>query len=141
MSAQKHGEDKTLTDIQGNETLQDTATSINAVAREPTHQAFTPIGHISLDTQNADAKHLELDIPTEGVFWIKTFFVSHSFRSQGIGRAAMDEVERMAVEEPLLARILMLDTVQKDDQMREGFATDEHGTLPKVSSIRAFASC
>jgi hypothetical protein len=34
----------------------------------------------------------------------------------GIGRAAMDEVEAMAVREPLLAKTLMLDTVQKDDQ-------------------------
>jgi hypothetical protein len=33
----------------------------------------------------------------------------------------MDEVEAMAVREPLLAKTLMLDTVQKDDQKREEF--------------------
>lgn len=97
-----------------------------------------PIGHISLDSKNKDAERLDLDIPTEGVFWIKTFFVRQSLQSRGIGRAAMDEVESMAIREPLWARTLMLDTIQRDDQMREDFAKATYGTVPKV---RAFMSC
>ncbi|KAJ6103352.1 hypothetical protein N7486_005779 [Penicillium sp. IBT 16267x] len=115
-----------------NEKLRDTAQTINAVPRRASQQAFIPIGHISIDSLNAEANHPDLEIPSTGVFWIKTFYVSHSAQSQGVGRAAMDEVEKMAIGEPLNARILMLDTVQRDDQMREEFALAMHGGLPKV---------
>lgn len=118
--------------------LQDTATTINAVPRRPTKKSFTPIGHISLDSKNPDAEHIELDLPAENVFWIKTFYVKQSIQGQGIGRAAMDEVEAMAVREPLLAKILMLDTVQKDDQKRKEFANATYGGVPKVSLIVQF---
>lgn len=102
--------------LQTNERLCDTAQSINAVPRRASQQAFIPIGHISIDSLNAEANHIDLDIPSTGVFWIKTFYVSHSVQGQGIGRAAMDEAEKMAVGEPLNARILMLDTMHRDDQ-------------------------
>ena len=113
--------------------LQDTATIINAAPRQPTNESFIPIGHISLDSKNPDAEHIELDLPPENVFWIKSFYVRQSLQGQGIGRAAMDEVEAMAVREPLLAKVLMLDTVQKDDQKREEFANATYGGVPKVS--------
>ncbi|KAJ5960483.1 uncharacterized protein N7479_007633 [Penicillium vulpinum] len=118
--------------------LQDTATTINAVSRQPTKEFFIPIGHISLDSKNPDAEHIELDLPVKKIFWIKTFYVRQSIQGQGIGRAAMDEVEAMAVREPLLAKILMLDTVQKDDQKREEFANATYGGVPKVSLIIQF---
>ncbi|KAJ5209020.1 hypothetical protein N7449_003399 [Penicillium cf. viridicatum] len=114
--------------------LQDTATTINAVSRQPTKESFIPIGHISLDSKNPDAEHIELNLPAENVFWIKTFYIRRSIQSQGIGRAAMDEVESMAVREPLLAKILMLDTVQKDDQKREDFAKVTYGGIPKTTN-------
>jgi hypothetical protein len=44
----------------------------------------------------------------------------------------MDEVEAMAVREPLFAKTLMLDTIQKDDQKREHFAIATFGAVPKV---------
>jgi hypothetical protein len=47
----------------------------------------------------------------------------------------MDEVESMAVREPLQAKTLMLDTVQKDDQKREEFAIATYGGVPKVSEL------
>lgn len=120
---------------QANAELQDTATSINAVAREPSHRTFIPVGHISLDSENPDAKKIELDIPKANAFWIKTFYVTHAFQSQGLGRAAMDEVESMAVREPLNAKTLLLDTVQKDDQLREEFAIISYGGVPKVRFV------
>ncbi|KAJ5616240.1 hypothetical protein N7537_001354 [Penicillium hordei] len=116
------------------EILQDTATTINAVSRQPTKETFVPIGHISLDSKNPDAEHIELNLPAENVFWIKTFYIRQSIQGQGIGRAAMDEVESMAVREPLLAKILMLDTVQKDDQKREDFAKVTYGGIPKTTN-------
>ena len=94
-----------------------------------------PIGHISLDAQNPEAAGIELDLPLEGVYWIKTFFVRQTAQGQGIGRAAMDAVEDMATREPLNARILMLDTVQKDDQKREEFALATYGEVPQVSAM------
>ncbi|KAJ5622406.1 hypothetical protein N7528_005638 [Penicillium herquei] len=114
------------------ETIQDTATSINAVPREPSQAVVTPIGHISLDSVNPEAKDVELDIPSSGAFWIKTFYVIQCLQSQGIGRAAMDQVEDMAIREPLNAKTLLLDTVEKDDQMREDFAIISYGAIPKV---------
>lgn len=100
--------------------------------REPSQAAFVPVGHISLDSRDKDAEKLGLDIPAEGVYWIKTFFVLQSLQSRGIGRAAMDEAESMAVREPLWAKTLMLDTIQKDDQMREDYAKVTYGAVPKV---------
>ncbi|CAI7664206.1 uncharacterized protein N7487_005021 [Penicillium crustosum] len=121
------------------EMLQDTATTINAVSRQPTKESFIPIGHISLDSKNPDAEHIELNLPAENVFWIKTFYIRRTIQGQGIGRAAMDEVESMAVQEPLLAKILMLDTVQKDDQKREDFAKVTYGGIPKTTNEEWYA--
>ncbi|KAJ5610693.1 Acyl-CoA N-acyltransferase [Penicillium lagena] len=121
------------------EMLQDTAAYINGVARDASKRNFVPVGHIALDEGNPDAKDIELDLPSEGVFWIKTFFVTHALQSKGIGRAALDEVETMAVKEPLQARILMLDTVQKDDQRRKEFADLVYGGMPKVTNQEWYA--
>lgn len=119
--------------LQAIDKLSDTAQSINAVPRRASHQAFIPIGHISIDSLNPEANHLNLDIPSSGVFWIKTFYVSHTVQGQGIGRAAMDEAEKIAAREPLNAQTLMLDTVERNDQVREEFALATYGSLPKVS--------
>ncbi|KAJ5748821.1 uncharacterized protein N7511_010517 [Penicillium nucicola] len=116
------------------EKLQDTASSINAVARQPTKARFTPIGHISLDSKNVEIEHLDLDLPSENIFWIKTFYIRQHIQGQGIGRAAMNEVETMAVQEPLNAKTLMLDTVQKDDQKNEEFANVTYGGIPKTTN-------
>jgi GNAT superfamily N-acetyltransferase len=118
--------------LQITEQLQDTAVSLNAVSRNPSHQSFIPIGHISLDSKNPEATNSGLEIPSYSVYWIKTFFVQHHWQSKGIGRAAMDEVEAMALDEPLSAKTLMLDTVEKGDQLREHFAKATYGNIPKV---------
>lgn len=120
---------------EGQKMLHDTATSINGVPREPSQASFFPIGHISLDPRDKEAEKINLDMPTTGVYWIKTFFVLQSMQNQGIGRAAMDEVESIAVTEPLWAKTLMLDTITKDDQMREEFAKAAYGTIPKVRTL------
>ncbi|KAJ5341184.1 hypothetical protein N7541_010308 [Penicillium brevicompactum] len=123
---------KLQVDPEQKEQLEDTAVTLNAVPRQPTKESFIPIGHISLDSYNPDAERFDLDIPSEGVFWIKTFYINQSTQGQGIGRAAMDQVEDMAVREPLLAKTLMLDTMHKDDQKRDDFALDQFGYIPKV---------
>lgn len=102
------------------------------MSRHPSQQSFIPIGHISLDSKNPDAAGLGIEVPSDGVYWIKTFFVQHFLQSKGVGRAAMDEVEGMAVSPPLLAKTLMLDTVEKGDQLREDFAKATYNGIPKV---------
>jgi GNAT superfamily N-acetyltransferase len=114
------------------EVLYDTARSVNGMTRGASQVAFVPIGHISLDPWNKDAERLGIDLPSEGVFWIKSFFILQSLQGGGIGRAAMDAVEDMAAREPLWAQTLMLDTVTKAHQTREDFALSTYGSIPKV---------
>ncbi|KAF9893502.1 hypothetical protein FE257_010814 [Aspergillus nanangensis] len=114
------------------ERLMDTAASINAKPCQPTHTEFIPIGHISLDSKNDKVKKLDLDIPSEKVFWVTTFFISQNRQGKGIGGAAMDAIHRIAAQEPLSAKTLMLDTVERGDQLREEFAIATYGGVPKL---------
>ncbi|KAJ5637027.1 hypothetical protein N7490_006906 [Penicillium lividum] len=116
------------------EVLYDTADSVNGSTRVASQKAFVPIGHISLDSKNKDADRIGLDIPSEGVFWIKSFFILQTIQGQGIGRAAMDAVEDMATREPLRAQTLMLDTVTSQHQRREDFAVSTYGAVPKITN-------
>ncbi|KAJ4259730.1 hypothetical protein NW762_007661 [Fusarium torreyae] len=98
--------------------LTDTAESLRAKPRSPTHTKIHPVGHISLDDNNHKTDRLNLDLPNEGVYWIKTFYVSGALRSKGIGRVCMDIVEAMAIDEPLCAKTLALDTTEKEFQKK-----------------------
>ena len=55
----------------------------------------------------------------EGVYWIATFYVSSVLQGTGLGRAAMDTVEHMAISEPLCAKTLALSTVANEYEWRE----------------------
>ena len=121
--------------IQAHVTLQDSARSIHAACRQAAQEAFLPVGHISLDSENPEAAKITLDLPSTGVFWIKTFYVSQLLQGKGIGRAAMDEIEEMAVREPINAKTLVIDTVQEDDQVREDFAQAAKIKVPKVRTL------
>ncbi|GMG04881.1 unnamed protein product [Aspergillus oryzae] len=116
------------------EKLIDTAVSIYAATRQPTQADFIPIEHISLDSKNKKAEKLDLDIPSDNVFWIKSFFILHNLQGKRIGGATMNEIERIATQEPLCAKTLMLDTVERD-QLREDFAKVTYGGVPKVNLI------
>ncbi|KAK7409377.1 hypothetical protein QQX98_008439 [Neonectria punicea] len=112
--------------------LQDTSTSIRGTSRNPTEELFYPVGHISLDSVNPGTEVFDLDIPSENLYWIKTFYVSKALRSKGIGRASMDVVESMAVGKPLCARTLALDTVQKNSSIALAIAAT--GEPPKMTN-------
>ncbi|KAL2858587.1 hypothetical protein BJY01DRAFT_1361 [Aspergillus pseudoustus] len=122
------------------EKLMDTAVSINAATRQPTQATFIPIGHISLDSRNKKAEKMHLEIPSENVFWIKALFILHTLRGKGFGRAAMDKIEGIAVQEPLHAKTLMLDTVEREDQLREEFARATYGGVPKITNQDWYSS-
>jgi len=94
--------------------LLDTATSLGGKPRpeiEITEKEFMPVGHISLNTEYEEPGFVE---PEEGLYFIATFWISPTLQSLGLGRASMDAVEKMAISEPLNARVLALSTVANE---------------------------
>lgn len=84
--------------------IADTATSLGGKPREPSPAyTFTPVGHISLAARS-DGDGTES-------YSISTFYISTALQSGGLGRAAMDAIEHMAISEPLCATSLWLRTV------------------------------
>jgi hypothetical protein len=75
-------------------------------------EPFHPIGHISIDSYSPKAT---LADPAIGRYCITKLYVSSALQSQGLGRAAMDAVEKYAAEEPLCARTLTLDTISYEE--------------------------
>ncbi|ROT35091.1 hypothetical protein SODALDRAFT_77547 [Sodiomyces alkalinus F11] len=121
--------------------LKDTgqSTFVPRTAREPKLASFVPVGHISLAKDDPAARDLDLDLPSAGVMWIKAMYVSDALQNGGLGRAAMDAAEGMASRPPLNARVLVLDTVQKDDQLREDYALAMYGRVAKMSNEEWYA--
>ncbi|KAH6976724.1 hypothetical protein EDB80DRAFT_303023 [Ilyonectria destructans] len=119
--------------------LRDTCTKLLQTRRNASNELFHPVGHISLDTQFPDADSIGMDIPPNGVIWIKSLYILKSLRSNGLGTVAMDILEQMATCKPLYARTLMLDTVHKDDQLRPDFASAVWGSVPKMSNEEWYA--
>jgi hypothetical protein len=92
--------------------ISDTAKSLGGKPRVPNpSKSFIPVGHISLDSENEDPNAAD---PTRGIYRISSFYISTALQSAGLGRAAMDEIERMAVSEPLNAKTLTLGTVANE---------------------------
>ncbi|KAJ4247841.1 hypothetical protein NW762_013050 [Fusarium torreyae] len=113
--------------------LADTSKTLLAQPRISTDAQFLPIGHISLDVHDpAYAEKLGLSVPESGSYWIKSLYVSYVLQGLGIGGAAMNIAERMATEEPLKARHLLLDTVHAEDQMDKEYRLVTYGEHFKV---------
>lgn len=72
---------------------------------------FIPVGHISLDSENEDPNAADA---MRGIYRISSFYISTALQGGGVGRAAMDEIERLATTEPLNAKTLTLGTVAND---------------------------
>ncbi|TAQ84580.1 hypothetical protein B7494_g7097 [Chlorociboria aeruginascens] len=99
------------------EPLSDTAISLGNKPRSPTNEQFIPIGHISLDSWNEDPERADGE---RGIYRIMNFYVSDALRGSGLGGAAMDKVESIAIGEPLYARRLTLGTVATEyEELRE----------------------
>jgi hypothetical protein len=86
----------------------DTATALGGKPREPSSQLFIPVGHISLDSESPNPDQADA---SKGLYCITTFYISRAIQGGGLGRAAMDAVESEAINEPLCAKILSLDTL------------------------------
>jgi GNAT superfamily N-acetyltransferase len=97
----------------------DSALSYGAKSRTiPLPQrSFVPVGHICLG--RPILKSSGFDETTKGMYWISNFYVSRALQGSGLGRAAMDTVERLAISEPLCATTLGLNAINKVDPDRE----------------------
>lgn len=87
--------------------ISDTASTFAGKLRTPTKEVvFNPVGHISLDSND----------PTQpDTYEISTFYVSSAIQGGGIGAAAMDVIEAMAISEPLCAKTLKLFTAANEN--------------------------
>jgi ribosomal protein S18 acetylase RimI-like enzyme len=114
--------------------LCDTAVSLGGQSITPSSTLpFVPVGHISLDSDGADhAGKLSFDL--KDIYRITNFYVSPALRGTGVGRQAMDALEKMAVEEPLCAKTLALNTAANDYNGWEVSYNAVGIPLPKVSS-------
>ncbi|RWA12612.1 hypothetical protein EKO27_g2486 [Xylaria grammica] len=82
------------------EPLQDTAQSLNLAPREPSGAEFVPVGHVGLNKgPTADLEgHVEGLLPSEGVYWISSLFISPCIQRRGLGRAVMSRVESLVAQ-------------------------------------------
>ncbi|CZR53881.1 uncharacterized protein PAC_03763 [Phialocephala subalpina] len=93
----------------------DTATALGGKPRTPSSQSFIPVGHISLDAESPNPDQADAE---KGLYCITTFYISRAIQRGGLGRAAMDTIESEAVNEPLCAKVLSLDTLAKESTNR-----------------------
>ncbi|KAF5265336.1 hypothetical protein FOXYS1_3850 [Fusarium oxysporum] len=115
------------------EELLDSSKTLLGKPRVPTDAKFLPVGHVALDTHISDyAEKLELEFPKSDAYWVKSLYVSYRLQGLGVGGAAMKIAERVATEEPLNARHLLLDTVHQEDQANEEFAIAVYGGAFKI---------
>ncbi|CZR55211.1 uncharacterized protein PAC_05098 [Phialocephala subalpina] len=105
------------------EPLLDTATSFGAKPRTiPLPQrSFVPVGHICLGRPTAHYTDAEtgFDPNEQGVYGISNFYVSRALQGSGLGTAAMNTIENIAISEPLCAKVLALNAINKVDNERE----------------------
>lgn len=103
---------------------------MRGAARKPSQTEILPIGHVALDKEHPDAAKLGLPLPTEGAFFIKSLYISRALHGLGLGSTTMDMVERVATDEPLNAKHLLLDTLLEDDARDEEIAMAYTGGPP-----------
>ena len=82
-------------------------------------RVFIPVGHICLGYVGPAYQYSRPAEDTAGLYWISKFYISHALQGRGLGGAAMDTIEDLAISEPLCAKTLALDSIDKDDPQRE----------------------
>jgi hypothetical protein len=92
---------------------------------------FIAVGHISLNKEYESPEHAE---PAEGLYWFANFYISAALQFMGLGRAAMDAVESMAISEPLCVKTLALSTVANEYEARDERWAALERDPPKVGS-------
>ncbi|KFY08671.1 hypothetical protein V492_06028 [Pseudogymnoascus sp. VKM F-4246] len=114
----------------------DTATALGCKPRSPSSRSFIPIGHISLDSESPNPGQADA---SQGLYCITTLYISRAIHGGGLGRAALDATEKMAVNEPLCAKILSLDTLANSSWNRP--ETWKEIERPEMSAEDWYARC
>ncbi|KAI0598328.1 hypothetical protein F4775DRAFT_556360 [Biscogniauxia sp. FL1348] len=92
--------------------LEDTASEVRLVSRQPTSKRFIPIGHVALDIHDAGSD-AQLGLPSPGTVWVHQLYISYALQGGGYGTAVMSKVEALAAQEPMNATTIALDTMAK----------------------------
>ena len=58
-------------------------------------------------------------VDMEGLYWISNFYVSRALQGSGLGSATLDTIETIATSEPLNAKTLAMNAINKHDPGRE----------------------
>lgn len=103
-------------------------------------RTFIPIGHICLG-RITDYEARGFVKREEGLYWISNFYVSRALQGNGLGGAAMDTVENLAISEPLCAKSLGLNAINKNDPGREEKYKALGLTIPPASISELKREC
>ncbi|KAI0840785.1 hypothetical protein F5Y06DRAFT_261769 [Hypoxylon sp. FL0890] len=95
--------------------LRDTAMQVRLVPRQPTMVEFTPIGHAAIEVHTPE-EDTKLGLPPTGTVWIHGLYVSRALHGGGFGAGTMSKIETLVAQSPMNAKIVALDTLQKDFQ-------------------------
>ncbi|KFZ00091.1 hypothetical protein V500_01179 [Pseudogymnoascus sp. VKM F-4518 (FW-2643)] len=115
----------------------DTATALGGKPRVPSSRSFIPVGHISLDSESPNPGQADA---SQGLYCITTLYISRAIHGGGLGRAALDAVESQAINEPLCAKILSLDTLANSSWNRTDI-WEEMGQKPGMSAEDWYERC
>lgn len=127
-----------LNDMQEQELLVDTSTSVFNAPRNPTGRKFLPVGHTALEIiKPNDLK--DLNLPQSSV-WVKNIYLSwyvptaltthhipltdtlpRTMHGGGLGRSTVALTERTAASPPLNATVVALDTLRHEWQTSEAY--------------------
>ena len=94
---------------------------------------FVPVGHICLGRVSSLYEVAGFSRDEEGLYGISIFYVSRALQGSGLGRTAMDMIENLAISEPLCARTLALNAINKDDPESEEKYRALGVTIPPAS--------
>jgi hypothetical protein len=96
----------TETYSQEREPLVDSATFFGGKPRTiPSPQrTFIPVGHTALGHASSTYINVGYVKDEEGLYWIANFYFSRALQGSGLGRAAMDTVENLAIQNRCAAR-------------------------------------
>ncbi|CAL3968965.1 unnamed protein product [Diplocarpon coronariae] len=95
--------------------------------------SFVPVGHICLGHVPAHYDDENASFAEDGL-WISSFYVLRAIQSNGLGRAAMDTAETIAISEPLNAKNLGLNAISKMDVDQAEKYTALNLPIPKFST-------
>ncbi|KAH9903968.1 hypothetical protein F4778DRAFT_74258 [Xylariomycetidae sp. FL2044] len=108
--------------------LRDTASEGPLIARQPTAEEFTPVGHVAVSVAvPEDCTQLDKTV------YIGQLYISRALHRGGYGAGAMSKIEEVAAKEPINAKYFVLDTVARDMRLK----AEEQKQFEESTAIQA----